>query len=186
MIDVLLHQGLFLIYINTDGYEQGTKLHLIFHVFDVASPSRRGHRTTQRNGTPLPVTPHAVSTRSRSLMHARLPKLTYSTAFGGHDRQLVSWLLSEAEAGENLWSGPTSNTGTARARRRPASSRSSSAANVFSMRPEEAITASTARACISRARAWPSSRKLIRSRTRYGGSSRNGMSSCASASTISN
>jgi hypothetical protein len=48
-------------------------------------------QTIQRNGTPLPAMPHAVSTRSRGLMQATLPKLTYSGGHASsHSRQLWS------------------------------------------------------------------------------------------------
>ncbi|BAS87139.1 Os03g0824650 [Oryza sativa Japonica Group] len=74
-----------------------------------------------------------------------------------------------------------SNTGTARSRRSLASSCASSASNVLSMSPDESFTAATARASSSHISSWPSLPMCIRSRTRYGGSSLTGMSSCDSA-----
>uniref|UniRef100_A0A453MB35 Uncharacterized protein n=1 Tax=Aegilops tauschii subsp. strangulata TaxID=200361 RepID=A0A453MB35_AEGTS len=151
------------------------------------SAATRPGRTTQRNGTPLPAMPQAVSTRSLADMHARLPKLTYSTDAAGrasshfrHLRSCRSRLLSAAAAGENRWSGPMSNTGISRSRRSFTSSRRSSASKVLRMMPEDAFTASTTRSSSLHVRSWrlPS---CIRSRTRYGGSSLTSVSSSDSA-----
>nr|CAB3452457.1 unnamed protein product [Digitaria exilis] len=74
-------------------------------------------RTTHRNGTPLPASPHAISSNTSRSTVATLPRLTYSTDRGGRASSHARQLRSAAGSGdgdgeeERRCSGPTAKAG---------------------------------------------------------------------------
>ncbi|KAF2922108.1 hypothetical protein DAI22_07g086801 [Oryza sativa Japonica Group] len=139
-------------------------------------PVTKPGRMTQRNGTPLPASPRAISSNTSRSMRATLPRLTYSTDRGecacSHATQPLSGACRPCSSGapSSLCIGPMANAGIlGRWRRMFRSTGFSMARKVLITKPIAAVRmALSTRAMNSRTRSASPPSTRIRSRPRSG------------------